>query len=98
MFIQHIYHSCFILSHLSFPSFEALNQPYQVTSITVNADPRDWRNALACVVQEAAVIIGFATKKTGDFQQIVDGQIDRYYMILSTIQKIFIYTKIVDFQ
>jgi len=27
-----------------------------VTSITVNADPRDWRNALACVVQEVRAI------------------------------------------
>eukprot|EP00438_Fugacium_kawagutii_P010917 Skav211528 [mRNA] locus=scaffold352:313669:318760:- [translate_table: standard] len=28
----------------------------QVTSITVNADPRDWRNALACVVQEVTLV------------------------------------------
>jgi predicted Zn-dependent peptidase len=27
-----------------------------VTSITVNADPRDWRNALVCVVQEVRAI------------------------------------------
>jgi len=27
-----------------------------VTSITVNADPRDWRNALACVVQEVRAL------------------------------------------
>jgi len=30
-----------------------------VTSITVNADPRDWRNALACVVQEVRAICDF---------------------------------------
>jgi len=30
-----------------------------VTSITVNADPRDWRNALACVVQEVRAICDY---------------------------------------
>lgn len=30
-----------------------------VTSITVNADPRDWRNALACVVQEIRAICDY---------------------------------------
>jgi len=30
-----------------------------VSSITVNADPRDWRNALACVVQEIRAICDY---------------------------------------
>eukprot|EP00913_Durusdinium_trenchii_P022893 g21495.t1 len=30
-----------------------------VTSITVNADPRDWRNALACVIQEIRAICDY---------------------------------------
>lgn len=30
-----------------------------VTSVTVNADPRDWRNALACVVQEIRAICDY---------------------------------------
>lgn len=35
------------------PSASGTGRPAEVTSITVNADPRDWRNALACVIQEA---------------------------------------------
>lgn len=30
-----------------------------VTAVTVNADPRDWRNALACVVQEIRAICDY---------------------------------------
>jgi len=40
-----------------------------VTSITVNADPRDWRNALACVVQEVRAICDYG---------ITEGEMKRY--------------------
>ncbi|CAK0860293.1 unnamed protein product, partial [Prorocentrum cordatum] len=40
-----------------------------VTSITVNADPRDWRNALSCVVQEVRAICDYG---------ITDGELKRY--------------------
>lgn len=40
-----------------------------VTSITVNADPRDWRNALACVVQEVRAICDYG---------ITEGEMQRY--------------------
>lgn len=40
-----------------------------VTSITVNADPRDWRNALACVVQEVRALCDHG---------ITEGEMTRY--------------------
>lgn len=40
-----------------------------VTSITVNTDPRDWRNALACVVQEVRAICDYG---------ITEGEMNRY--------------------
>jgi len=35
-----------------------------VTSITVNADPRDWRNALSCVVQEVRAICDYGVTES----------------------------------
>jgi len=40
-----------------------------VTSVTVNADPRDWRNALACVVQEVRAICDYG---------ITESEMNRY--------------------
>jgi predicted Zn-dependent peptidase len=40
-----------------------------VTSVTINADPRDWRNALACVVQEIRAICDYG---------ITEGEMKRY--------------------
>eukprot|EP00927_Polykrikos_kofoidii_P077199 TRINITY_DN74169_c0_g1_i1.p1 TRINITY_DN74169_c0_g1~~TRINITY_DN74169_c0_g1_i1.p1 ORF type:complete len:1468 (+),score=168.81 TRINITY_DN74169_c0_g1_i1:121-4524(+) len=50
-----------------------------VTSVTVNADPRDWRNALACVVQEIRAVCDFG---------ITDSEMQRYMTaMLKDVQK-----------
>eukprot|EP00442_Polarella_glacialis_P052143 CAMPEP_0115122048 /NCGR_PEP_ID=MMETSP0227-20121206/46590_1 /TAXON_ID=89957 /ORGANISM="Polarella glacialis, Strain CCMP 1383" /LENGTH=1410 /DNA_ID=CAMNT_0002523905 /DNA_START=19 /DNA_END=4251 /DNA_ORIENTATION=+ len=50
-----------------------------VTSITVNADPRDWRNALACVVQEVRAICDYG---------ITESEMNRYMdAMLKDVQK-----------
>eukprot|EP00434_Breviolum_minutum_P013766 symbB.v1.2.012142.t1/scaffold829.1/size159244/12 len=50
-----------------------------VTSITVNADPRDWRNALACVVQEIRAICDYG---------ITESEMKRYMdAMLKDVQK-----------
>jgi len=45
-----------------------------VTSITVNADPRDWRNALACVVQEVRAICDYGITE-GEMQRYMDAML-----------------------
>lgn len=50
-----------------------------VTSITVNADPRDWRNALACVLQEIRAICDYG---------ITESEMKRYMdAMLKDVQK-----------
>eukprot|EP00930_Biecheleria_cincta_P068404 TRINITY_DN5579_c0_g3_i1.p1 TRINITY_DN5579_c0_g3~~TRINITY_DN5579_c0_g3_i1.p1 ORF type:complete len:1399 (+),score=257.63 TRINITY_DN5579_c0_g3_i1:47-4243(+) len=50
-----------------------------VTSVTVNADPRDWRNSLACVVQEIRAICDYG---------ITESELKRYKdAMLKDVQK-----------